>query len=326
MKNKTEEVIPEIIKRLSRGEALSTDDIVQQYGVTASSFKERFKDVRDMFYSRFIKSDKSTGKWIGKQQFLEKILLTPEETVILTGLLRKKNEFGHRLVSEVDKLVDKYIKRTKTSVYRQDSLERINASMEKKFAQIKYAIDNSKQISLKIYGYKATVYPYKIVNLEYYWYLLGYEAETEGSTISKKVKTYTIAKIEEIIVLEESFIYNFSSVDQKLKHAMNAFFDVDRVAKTIEVLVIHWYVQYIKRAEYFSGWHPTGEIVKIENVDYFVYEIKSTDEKYRDVIPTIFTHIPKIRLRNDESVSEAMFTQLEIFANAHNKTIKNLNS
>lgn len=322
MKQKAESIISAVIKRLSRGESMSTDDIVREYNVAASSFKERFKDIREKFYSRSIRSDKSTGKWIRKEkQFLENMLLTAEETVILTGILRKKNEFGDNLADEVVNIVNKYIKRTKTSVYKQDSLEKIDAVMEKKFAKIKYAIDSSQQIDIKIHGYKATVFPYKIICLEYYWYLFGYESQTEAKSETNKVKTYTIAKIESIEVLKETFKYDFSDAKKELANAMNAYFDISEESMTIEVLVVSWFTQYIERAHYFSGWNFTGHIEKIDNQDYHVYEIKSTNKEYKDIIPTIFTYMPHIRIRNDEDVVKAMFKNIEEFASYHNKKL-----
>jgi predicted DNA-binding transcriptional regulator YafY len=321
MKVKAEEIIPDVLRRLSRGEALSTAIIMNDYKVSRSSFNERFKDVREVFYSRFISYDKDTEKWIGKPKFLETMFLTPEEAVILTAIIRKKKEFGDKLSDDVDQFINRYLKRTKTSVYKQNTLEEINASMEIKFAQLKYAIEHSKKISFRLYKNTYEVIPYKIINLEFYWYLMVYEISNESGAKSEKVKTYTIKNINDLTIHEDTVSYDFSGAEKKLENAMNAYFDVSEKANTIELLIIDWFVPYIKRAKYFSGWKETGAIDVIDKKNYHVYEVESTHENFLDVIPTILMYAPKIIIRDNDDITKEIFSHLEQFAKLHSKTI-----
>ncbi len=336
---KSEEIIPEVIKRLSKGDSLSTKEITKEYGVVPSSFNDKFKPVRDEFYEHFIEQDKSSNKWTRQEPlFLEKMLLTPEETVVLSGILRKKKAFGDKLAPWVEKIVDNYIKRTKMSVFKQDILEKIDDDLEIIFARLKYAIEEKRKIRFTNKERSITLYPYKIINLEYYWYILGYEEYSEywmevekKPEKSKRVKTFTIVKIRNLEVLDETYQYDFSRTNEELKHAMNAFFSVDEYSETIELLVVYWLEDYITRAPYFSGWHKTQEEVLIKDegadkeVKYFVYEIKSSNKYYADIIPTILKYIPNIRVRSDEKLVEKIFENIAIFAKAHNKEIKESN-
>jgi predicted DNA-binding transcriptional regulator YafY len=217
-KKKAEEVIPKVIKRLSNSQSISTKDILKEFGVKESSFVDKFKSVRETFYEDFIKYDKSTEKWVQTESvFLEKMLLTPEETVVLTGILRNKKAYGNDLIPWVEIIVDNYVKRTSTSVFKQDILEKINEDLEIIFAQIKYAIDEKRKIKFKYNNGVIILYPYKIINLEYYWYILGYEEYSEyWMTIkntpdkSKKVKTFTVANIRCLEVLTDQYKYSFT--------------------------------------------------------------------------------------------------------------------
>lgn len=336
MSKKAEEALPDIIKRLSKGEALSTKDIVSEYELSESSFKERFKAVREEFYEHYIEAD-SSGKWVRMEPlFLNKMLLTPEETVILTGILRNKKAFGENLIPWVETIIKNYVKRTKTSVFKQDILEKIDEDLEIVFAQIKYAIDENKKIQFKYNKGNIIFYPYKIINLEYYWYILGYEEYSEHwmdikkePEKSKKVKTFTIANIRSLEILEDKYKYDFSKTEDELKHAMNAFFSVNDKTEIIELLVVGWLEDYIARAPYFSGWKKTEEheLIKDENnkdIKYLVYEIKSSNKYYQDIIPTILKYIPNIRIRNDENLVNKIFDEIEKFANAHNRKIENI--
>lgn len=325
-KYKPEEVIPKVIKRISNGEAISTKEIVEEYKVSGSSFNKRLKDVREQFYEHYFEPDKSAGKWVRTEaNFLNKMLLTPEETVILTGILRKQGEFGSELAPWVEKVVENYVKRTKTSVFKQDVLEKIDEDLEIIFAQIKYAIEEKRKIRFTFKDSNVVVYPYKIINLEYYWYLLGYEEyseywEKEGKNkYSKKVKTFTVTNIKNIEILTDTYNHDFTKTEDELKNAMNAFFSVNEDAKTIEIFVEDWLVEYIERAPYFSGWKNTKYEEKIDKKNYVLFEIKSTNKYYMDVIPTLLKYLPNIRIKNDEELVGKIFEHIEKFASAHNK-------
>ncbi|MDD5156827.1 WYL domain-containing protein [Sulfurimonas sp.] len=337
-KKKAEEVIPDVIRRLSNNEAISTSDISKEYNVSESSFKERLKDVRETFYEHFFEPDKGTGKWVRTEpSFLEKMLLTPEETVVLTGILRNRKSFGEKLAPWVDIIVDNYVKRTKTSVFKQDVLEKIDDDLEIVFARLKYAIEEKRKIKFKNNDGYIVMYPYKIINLEYYWYILGYEDYSEywieikkKPEMTNKVKTFTIANIRDLEILDDTYKYDFYKTEKELKNAMNAFFSVDDGSETIELLVVNWLEDYIKRAPYFSGWRKTDEyeLIKDEKYDkdikYIVYEIKSSNKYYQDVIPTILKYIPHIRVRNDEKLATQIFDEIKKFANAHNRRIEDI--
>ncbi|WP_321778634.1 WYL domain-containing protein [Sulfurimonas sp.] len=322
-KYRAEEVLPYIIRKISNGEAISTKDIVKRFNLKKSTLTDHIKEVREQFYENDFKYDDSTYKWIRTEpEFLKKSLLSPEEAVVLTGILRNKSKFGDKLVSSVEKVVHNYVKRTKTSIFKQDILERIDENFEIIFAQLKYAIEKKKKIKFTFYGTHRIFYPYKIINLEYYWYLLGYEEYSEyNNRETKKIKTYTIDKIRDLEILKESFKYDFTETEDELKNAMNAFFSVGEKTKTIEVLVVKWLVEYIKRAPYFSGWHNTNIMETIDSIQYAVFEIKSSNKYYKDIIPTILKYIPNIRIRDDIDVVEKIFQDIDTYASFHSKTL-----
>ena len=321
---KPEEIIPEVIKRLSKGESLSTKEIADKYGVIPSSFNDKFRPIREEFYEHFIAYDKSSGKWTRIEPlFLEKMLLTPEETVVLTALIRNTSMCGTALSGTVKEIVENYVKRTKSSVFKQDVLEKINDDLEIIFAQLKYAIEGCKKIKFTYNENAIVFYPYKVINLEYYWYILGYEEYSEyWMEIKKKpenshmIKTFTINKIKNLEVIDERYKFDFGETETELKHAMNAFFSIGE-SEIIELLVIDWLEEYIERAPYFSGWKKTGELITIKNDIFLVYEIKSTNKHYQDIIPTILKYTPNIRIRDNQNLVEKIFDRMKIFIEAH---------
>lgn len=322
---KIEEVLPIIIKRISNGEPIATEDIVKKYGVSSSSLKAHMKALRELFYGDYIVPDKSTGKWVGTESsFLEKMLLKPEEAVLLTAILRTKSKYGKGLEPWVRKIVENYVKRTKTSVFKQDVLEPINEDMEMLFAQVKHAIEHKKKVKFTYMHFDTynVFYPYKIINLEYYWYLLGYEESSESErATSQIVKTYTMAKIRNFGILNDTFQYDFTKTQKQLIHTMNAFFQPEKEALTVELLVEHWLVDYIERAPYFSGWKNTKITYKLDDIEYYIYEVKSTDSKFRDITPAILRYMPHIRVKENEKLIDIIFDYLGKFSTYHNKKL-----
>ncbi len=328
---KPEEIIPEVIKRLSKGEALSTKEIAKEYGIVPTSFNDKFRPIREEFYEHFIEYDKSSGKWTRLEPlFLEKMLLTPEETVVLTALRRNTSMCGTALSGTIEEMVKNYVKRTKSSVFKQDILEKIDDDLEIVFAQLKYTIEERKKIRFTYSEQTIIFYPYKVINLEYYWYILGYEEYSQyWMEIKKKpekthrVKTFTINKIRNLEVMDETYKFDFRKTEAELKHAMNAFFSVDNESEIIELLVIDWLEEYIERAPYFSGWKKTGERVSVKNDKkdkddvFLVYEIKSTNKYYQDIIPTILKYMPNIRIKDNQNLIEKIFDGMKIFIEAH---------
>jgi len=325
-KKKIEEAFPEIIKQISNSNPMSTDEIKEKHGGSSSSISLHMKALREQFYSDYIIPDKSTGKWVATEtSFLEKMLIKPEEAVILTAMMRNKSTYGESLEPWVEKIVKNYVKRTKASVFKQNVLEKIDEDMEKLFAQIKYAIEQNKKVKFTYKNFDCyhKFYPYKIINLEYYWYLLGYEESHECEKgKSQIIKTFIMAKIHDFEILNEPFEYDFTQTEKQLIHTMNAFFQPDKEALIVELLVEKWLDDYIVRAPYFSGWKNTEMIQELDDIKYYIYEIKSTDHPYyRDIIPAILRYMPHIRVKDNETLVNAIFKHLENFASFHNKSI-----
>lgn len=318
MSKKIEELLPDIIKRISRGESISSIEIEKKYKISASSVRAHLRDLKENFYKNYYKYDGSTKKWVAIELgFVEKMLLKPEEVVILNSILRNKNKLGNSLAPWHKKVVHHYMKRASSFIFKQNSIENINDDMEQAFALIHSAIDTKRTIQFKFIDTLRTVYPYKIINIEYYWYLLGYEENSEKEdSESQIVKSYSISKLRNISVLEEPFNYDFRDLDKKIKHILNAFFIPKNPLIPITLLIHKNFTGYIDRSPLFNSWEKTTQKEVIKDNEYIKYLTGVTDPEFREIIPTILKYMPNILVEEPLELKEKILqilTQYKAF-------------
>jgi hypothetical protein len=339
MKKKAMGIVPDLIRKISNGEGISIKDVedVKYKKIGASTLRAYLSSVQKKFYADDFKFDKSTNKWVvkeGRLGFLNEMLLKPEEAVILTYMSQNDTMCGERLALRLNLMINAYKKRTSLAVYKTNILEPIDDNMEKKFALIQKAITEKRKISFIHKNWGPWIfYPYKIVNIEYYWYLIGI---SEMDLEKDQIKYFAIYHISDIKLLDDKYEYNFNRIKlEKMDNAMNAYYNPEQEKKYVDLLVIDWMVEYIKRASFFSGWKPTGQQILVPTKDaegnvmkdtdeneivnmYYVYTVISTHKNYLDIIPILQKYIPYILVKEDTALLEAMTANLNIYLASHN--------
>ena len=312
-KQKIEELIPSLICQISNGKGISIKEVAKANKVSPDGVKKRLREVRDKFYKNCFGYDGSTRNWVvknGQLGFLQRELLEPEEAVVLTAMSRTKASLGKGLISTHEKIVENYTKRTKTYIFKQHKAEEINKDMEQTFALLKHAI-NDKHIVQLNYPSKnipktRRVFPYRIVYIEYYWYLICYE---EGD----KIKSFRLSLIQKPVILDEFYKYDFKNVDLRLKLAMNAFVDYKAPIQTVEILVNEYRRNHIELASFFTAWKKTNYVTEINGVKYRRFEVKITNPDYKDIIPTILKYMPEMLVESPDVLKEAVQERVESY-------------
>ena len=146
--DKIEEILPQLLRDLSNGIAVSTIEVENKYGFSASGVRSHLRTLKEHFYKGCFKYDGSTKKWVTTEiGFLNRELLEPEEVVVLNGIYRNKNRLGDSLVETHEKLVKSYLKRTKSYVFKQHIAEELTDDMEQTFALLKHAVNTKSVIT-----------------------------------------------------------------------------------------------------------------------------------------------------------------------------------
>lgn len=319
MVKKIEELMPGILKMLSRGESVSTAQMQGKHNFSASSFREHLRTLRENFFKNDIRYDASTKRWIAVEiGFLDKILLKPEEIVVLNSILRNKNKLGNGLCECTVNIVKNYRKRTMSYILRQQNSEKIDNKMEEKFALIHAAIDEKRKLNIQLTDSKRVFYPHKILNIEYYWYLVGFEEnKDEKQEDSHRIKSFALAKIVNIDISEDEFRYDFSKLDKRIGQMINAYFSFEKPTTVVQLLVHENIEDYIDRARFFSSWHKTDEHLLVDSQRYIRYDVSTSDEYFRDIIPSILKYLPNILVLKPDELKKAIIRKLDEYKNKY---------
>ena len=299
---KVYEILPKILKNISNGIGVSVKDMTTKYGVSESNLRKHLSGIEKSFYKNQYKYDASTKKWIAINiGFLNHELLDVEEVIVLYSILNNKKHLGQTLINSHEKVVDNYIKRTKSYIFKQHVAENLTPQMEQTFALLKKAINNNKIVEISYPKNKNTtrrkVYPYRFVFIEYYWYLICFEE-------NKKIKSFRLSLIESPSMLEETFDYDFGHVEQRLKIAMNAYADFQSEIEHINILVAKNLVNHVELAAFFSAWKKTGVQKKRNGIDFTRFEVQTTNPDYKDIIPTLLKYMPYMIVEDNEVLKD----------------------
>ena len=304
MTEKIEELIPSLIKQISDGRGISVKEIAKTHKVSPDGVKKRLREVRDKFYINCFDYDGSTRKWVvknGHLGFLQKKILEPEEAVVLTAIDRNKSSLGKKLIPTHEKIVIDYTKRAKSHLFKQHISEEMTEVMDKNFTLLKHAIKTKNIVELdypsKKDGYiTREVYPYLVVYIEYYWYLICSE--------DNKIKSFRLSLIKNPDILIDKYKYDFSSVDERLSLAMNAYIDYKEPYKYIYVYVAQERVNHVEVASYFEAWKNLGQTKVIHGKTYQKFEVKTTNPRYDDITPTILKYMPEMIVDEPQELIE----------------------
>jgi len=314
---KIEELIPDLLRQISQGIGISVNEVAGIHNLSADGIKKKLRDVRDNFYKDCFDYDGSTRKWVVLPHqigFLHRELLEPEETVVLTALNRTSDRLGKGLVDAHKKIVENYTKRTKSYTFKQHISENITEDMEQIFALLKHAINKKNIVELNYPSKdkikRRRIFPYRVVYIEYYWYLICYEE-------NEKIKSFRLSLISSPKILDKIYTYNFTKVDMRLDLAMNAYIDYQEPFKTIEILVHNKIVAHVDLASYFSSWQSTNEITMIHDITYIKFNVKATNPQYDDIIPTILKYMPYMIIESDDELKKKINKRIGEYLNVY---------
>lgn len=291
---KIHETLPYVLEQMNKGVSFRTSQIAEMAEVTERIVLYRMNDIIEHVLGKRIYQ--KTHVWHGKPGFLDLLGLSAEEIVVMSGILSGRDRFGFGLSETVQKMMDA-LKRQGYLLYdEQQVLERTTSTMHVHFNKLRSALEEGVLVTFEFQNSKRTVQPFKVINREYYWYLIGYEDHKQDLETneylpdSNKMKTYTIANIKRLQITDQLIDYDFSSAEEILQHACNGFIDWEHPPHSIDVLVDSRLDNHISRAEFYKNWKKIAPAAGREG--YSLYKVTSVHGKFRDIIPTILKHMP----------------------------------
>lgn len=336
MSSKVIEVIPTALKILNRDGSLNVADFIRDHTdelektPTPKTITNYLNMIEEHQLQNAYQYDESRKVWVvNKHKFLDKEVLSAEEIVLASAIQNNNHTYGYSLSSTLDNMLKRFLRRGKSPVIKQMTLEKTEPLSER-FALLQSAIDQKKKIRFEFKGSFRTVQPYRYFNVEYYWYLAGYEEKKvnmhtlQPSDERSRMKSYTVSHIDAIEILDEDIDQDFIGAAKKIAYATNGFIDWHNDPIEVVLLVSHKLKDHLSRAMFYRRWEYYGPSAAMEGFD--IYKVPSVAEKYEDIIPTILKHSPDILVMQPEELYEKVKERIEIHKEMltigiHNKDI-----
>lgn len=277
--------ISTILTLLSKGNELSTPNLVNRFKISKKIIQTDFKEyILPLFTDGKIYYDYSSKTYCAKNNFLTKTLFSADELAVIS-ILKAKSKDKHSdsdLFEKTNMLFHMFEEQLTNRVYQKSSVERID-EFKDEIIQIKNAIESKNIIKCLYTGKNREVYPLKILNLEGYWYLIIYEPKDE------KIKTFHLNTIKVTEVLDETYIYNTEVVDS-FDNAITAYFKPENEPIMVQLFLDKKVSRFFKR----KALSTTQRIIK--EYDDASMEIEFIITDFMEIIPTIQRYMPYIQV------------------------------
>ncbi|WP_331773851.1 helix-turn-helix transcriptional regulator [Sulfurospirillum sp. 1612] len=280
-----------ILLALSKGNALSTLNLANRYGVSTKVIRTDFSSyILPLFSDSKIYYDHTTQSYHAKKNFLHETLLSAEELAIIAILKYKARDkySDENLYEKTTLLFEKFEKTLDNKLYQKSAVEKID-NFKEEITRIKNAISSRRIITCTYNNKTREIYPLKILNFEGYWYLVIYEPK------DTKIKTFHLNSIKNIEIHDTQYVFDFDQI-KSFENAINAFHVLNQ-----EPLFIELYVD-AKVAKYFlrKPLSPSQRILNECEDGALELEIMVSD--FREIIPTIQRYIPHIKVIEPEAL------------------------
>lgn len=289
--------IPKILRDISSGAGFSTSAFNETTDISPNTIKKYLSRLKDCYLLKNMYAyDSRDHKWKALQPgFLNYTSLAPEEIVMLCMI---EKYFGTKQDETVKRWLKRHLvknaRRADTRIFKNTPIESIKA-IEKLFPPIKNAIQDHITIEFTFNNELKRVNPYKILNLEGYWYLAAMDYS------KNKFRTYTMANIEDLIITNEKFTIDssYNQMIDRLNSVITAYMRMegDYIDVTLEVHEkIH---KHFIRKPISPRQQPLG---KIAGTPYYRLNISITN--HAEIVPTVLRHMPLIKVISPKCLNE----------------------
>lgn len=266
-----------ILNRLYEGEELSIGELAEEFNVTNKTIQ---RDFNERLYRFPI--EKKGRKWKMMEGYRLEKKRSPDEEIVLDILENISDGIGSLFAQKTKSVLSKLKNIQESPVYAKVAIEDISDKMEE-MKQIEDAIQNSHSVSFQYRKQERRIHPYRIVNFEGYWYLLGVDTKDD------RAKTYYLKDIFRIHPLEETFEKD-KGLDSKMRGAINAWFEPDKEPFTVVLLAQSEISKYFQRRPI----SPNQKMIQTHADGSMEISLQITS--INEILPTIKYWMPNLHI------------------------------
>jgi len=289
--------IPKILRDISSGYGFSTSAFNETTDISPNTIKKYLSRLKDCYLLKNMYDyDSREHRWKALQPgFLNYTSLVAEEIVMLCMI---EKYFGTKQDETVKRWLKRHLvknaRRTDTRIFKNTPIESVKA-IEKLFPPIKNAIQNHITIEFTYKNELKRVNPYKILNLEGYWYLAAKDCSKD------KFRTYTMANITDLIIADEKFASDdsYNRMIDRLNSVITAYMRMEGEYIDVTLHVHEKLHEHFSRKPISPRQQPLG---KIPGTSYYRLNISITN--HAEIVPTVLRHIPLIKVIKPQCLNE----------------------
>ncbi len=284
-----------IIAKLYNGAKLTNSELAQEFNVSTKTIQRDFVKLVALYPIY-----KDGRKWSLQKEYNFDEKLSLEDDITIKLLSNVSKSFDKSFSQRADKLLQRVNENINSPIYTKIELEDISNKLSE-IKDIETAINSSQTIILTYlkdeHYFEVELEPYKIVNFEGFWYLVG---KNRGV-----LKKYYLQNVFDIELLDKKYRVSKKAL-KSIENALNIWFSEDTNI-SIKLLIDKSIMKYFQRKPISQ----TQRFIDLDNDGNMIVSIDISNEN--EIIPIVKYWLPNIKIIEPIELNEKIKKEIEKF-------------
>ena len=287
----------QVIAKLYNGAKLTHKELAEEFNVSTKTIQRDFTALVTLYP---IYKDGHCWRLEDDYEFEEQ--LSVQDDLTLKLLLQASKSFDKSFQNSSSKLLSRISENISSPIYTKIELENISNKLNE-VSITEEAINQSKQISFSYLKdddyFEMTIDPYKIVNFDSFWYLVG---KRKGN-----LRRYYLQNIFDVEI-EDTTFRKSKKIEELINNAINIWFDEDNSFE-VKLLIDKSITKYFQRKPISN----TQRYVGLDEDGNMIVTLQATHEN--EIFPIIKYWLPNIKILEPTEMNEKVKKDIQEFIN-----------
>lgn len=288
----------QIIAKLYNGAKLTHKELADEFNVSTKTIQRDFSSLVALYP---IYKDGHSWRMQEDYEFEEQLSIQDDFTLKL--LLEASKNFDKNFQERSSKLLSRISENISSPIYAKIELESISHKLSEVHL-IEEAINTSKQISFNYLVedyFETTIDPYKIVNFESFWYLVG---KRNG-----KLRRYYLQNVFDVEIEDVGFRKS-KKMQDLISNAINIWFD-ESESFEVKLLIDKSIKKYFQRKPISKSQRYMGE----DEDNNMIITLQATHEN--EIYPIVKYWLPNIKILEPKEMQTKVEEDVRRFLSGH---------
>ena len=287
----------QIIAKLHNGAKLTHKELAEEFNVSTKTIQRDFASMVTLYP---IYKDGRCWRFEDNYEFKEQLSIQDDLTLKL--LLQASKSFDKSFQESSSKLLSRINDNISSPIYTKIDLENISNKLSEVHF-IEKAINKSQRISFTYLkddnSLGITIEPYKIVNFDSFWYLVG---KRKGN-----LRRYYLQNIFDVEI-EDTIFKKSKKIEELINNAINIWFDENNSFE-VKLLIDKSIKKYFQRKPISN----TQRYIGLDEDDNMIVTLQATHEN--EIFPIVKYWLPNIKILEPKEMNEKVKKDIQEFIN-----------